>query len=651
MAWTTPTVEIAFVSAPVASAPTWVDVTDYVIGDIAIKQGRVAELDKPSVGTLAVTLNNRDRRFDPSHASGPYFGNLRQRKRIRVRIGSDVLFTGWVRGWPQTLDLMSGNATVQLQAVDSLGMLALSSLGQTPYIATQSVYAPDLYLRCDDEDLSLLIDSSGEDNHAVVTGALTQEPKVDEPPLPVGQTSAIAFDGGLTGGSFAYVIPPLYNGATLKRYQALSVWVRIAWLNDVPPVFAGGPLFGPRGFVMVSDSRPGSAFGKGQLIGFHGGTQLVYTDISGTILTWAPDLGDSLWHHLFVVVDRTANSARFYFDGSLFGTQATTGGRGLFETHYVATQYSMSQPGDRRYNQAPYPPGNASNLAFMQSDDATLWNDAAGALYAAAKGWQGDTEAQRVGRVLDAAGWPSALRTAGYSGSLQPIESELPSDALAYLLSLTRQDGSTVLGMRDGSVKFRNRYALLTEARSINVQAAFDDAGGATYRYVDLKPALDDEYVYNVITGKLRGGERTYTVRDAASVETYFARNLNLGEVRAVDDAEVVGFLGYLLRTYSTPRDRLRSITLNARTSQAIWDACIDLWLGDRITVSHTPLGVGSANSYDQWIESVEHHINVTELTWQATYGTSPARVTITEPFLLDGSAPSELDDTATLGP
>jgi hypothetical protein len=614
------------------------------MGDIAIKQGRSAEVDAPAAGTLQVTFNNSLRHFDPDHATGPFYGNLRQRKRIRVSVGGSVLFTGWVQGWPQTLNTMGGTSTVTVQAVDALGMLTLSPLGETPYIAMQMRYAPDLYLRCDDDRRDILLDTSGNDHHAVNNYPPSDLHKGGEAPLPTGQAETLQF----TTAAYAdYTIPPVYAGVTAKRYQAISAWVR----RGAEPASTGGGLFvpggtpaGPSSFIRVNDNRTvtaGREDVKGILLGItHNG--LPFTDYGFSYSNgWtAPNvLVDGLWHHVFLCLDTQAMFGMLWIDGISMGEQSMppASGTGFFSP-YVATSYSLTTPFTVRDLAYGVPAAGVSNVAFMQSDDSDLKYAAAPALYAAATGWKGDTESQRVAHVLDAIGWPDGLRTASYSGGPQPEESELPADALSYLVGMTRRDGSTVLGMKDGSVKFRNRNALTTESRSINTQAAFGDDSGFTYRYSDVLPALDDEYVVNVISAKRKGGSRTFTVRDKASIDTYFNRLLDLGELRAVDDVEVMGFLGWLLRTYSTPRNRLRILVVNGRTDAATLTKVTDLWIGDRISVSFTPLGIGAATVYDQWIEGVEHHIDMSALSWLTSYTTSPARVTITNPFIIGTS-------------
>lgn len=103
-----PVLEVSFAltTAPTAT-PSWTDVTAYV-QSIQIRRGRDNEFGPMGMGTCTLLLDNSDRRFDPSYAAGPYFGNLKPMRRMRVRAtwggtGYDV-FYGYVDGWPQTWD-------------------------------------------------------------------------------------------------------------------------------------------------------------------------------------------------------------------------------------------------------------------------------------------------------------------------------------------------------------------------------------------------------------------------------------------------------------------------------------------------------------------------------------------------------------------
>ncbi len=78
-------VEVDFDRGPYAfSGFVWTDVTSYVRA-INITRGRTDELSNFESGNASIVLDNRDRRFDPFHATGPYYGKLLPRRHIRVR--------------------------------------------------------------------------------------------------------------------------------------------------------------------------------------------------------------------------------------------------------------------------------------------------------------------------------------------------------------------------------------------------------------------------------------------------------------------------------------------------------------------------------------------------------------------------------------
>lgn len=140
-AFPTLTVEVAFTTAP-TSTPTWTDVTAYVLS-IKIRRGRDNEFGPMQMGTAEVVFDNSDRRFDPSYAAGPgpYYGNLKPMRRIRIRAtdayewrpGSwwytdRALFSGYVDGWPQSW--VDGIIpVVGVRACDGFKLLGLVELG------------------------------------------------------------------------------------------------------------------------------------------------------------------------------------------------------------------------------------------------------------------------------------------------------------------------------------------------------------------------------------------------------------------------------------------------------------------------------------------------------------------------------------------
>ncbi|HEY6020165.1 MAG TPA: hypothetical protein VIY48_09770, partial [Candidatus Paceibacterota bacterium] len=63
--------------------PVWVDITPYVI-DFQSKYGRQFELNRMETGEATFTLDNEDRRFDPTNTAGPYSPNLLPMKKFQA---------------------------------------------------------------------------------------------------------------------------------------------------------------------------------------------------------------------------------------------------------------------------------------------------------------------------------------------------------------------------------------------------------------------------------------------------------------------------------------------------------------------------------------------------------------------------------------
>jgi hypothetical protein len=99
---------------------TWVDISAYVYqrNDIQITDmGRPNESSQIQPGQLTLTLNNRDGRFSPENASGPYYPYIQLNTPFRIYVYGESLssvsyagyrFYGEVSEWPPTSD-QSGN--------------------------------------------------------------------------------------------------------------------------------------------------------------------------------------------------------------------------------------------------------------------------------------------------------------------------------------------------------------------------------------------------------------------------------------------------------------------------------------------------------------------------------------------------------------
>lgn len=97
------TVEIAFATLPLEPAPSWEDVSAYVL-EWWTSRGRNRALDRIEAGTAGLRLDNMDRRFDPTNTAGPYYPNVLPVRRLRISAvysaATYYIYDGYVDEWP-----------------------------------------------------------------------------------------------------------------------------------------------------------------------------------------------------------------------------------------------------------------------------------------------------------------------------------------------------------------------------------------------------------------------------------------------------------------------------------------------------------------------------------------------------------------------
>jgi len=119
MAYPTLEVAVAFGSPPTllggVTSYAFTDITSYV-RVVSIRRGKQHELDRYEAGTATLVLDNRDRRFDPDYAAGPYYDNVRVMAWIRIRATTDgggswkSVYTGLVESWEPHYEQGQGSA-------------------------------------------------------------------------------------------------------------------------------------------------------------------------------------------------------------------------------------------------------------------------------------------------------------------------------------------------------------------------------------------------------------------------------------------------------------------------------------------------------------------------------------------------------------
>lgn len=215
----------------------------------------------------------------------------------------------------------------------------------------------------------------------------------------------------------------------------------------------------------------------------------------------------------------------------------------------------------------------------------------------------------RIGRILDAIGWPAGERRidAGIHTVRAETPEELPDgtmrldlgDAKSYLQKIADAEGGRFFIGGDGYAVFQDRRHRVDD-ETIS-QASFTDAEDPTgIQYENTPIVFDTGNLYNDVTYKLDDGNVEHC-EDTPSVTRYRRRNLGMGgPLQRPGEAFAAASLELLRR--KSPLVRLPSITV--MPAGAEWETILPL-LGDlskRVTVRRAQFA-GTPIEIDCYVE------------------------------------------------
>lgn len=88
-------------------------------------------------GTATIILNNEDRRFDPTHATGAYYGELVPGRKVIVAANDTVIYTGYVEDFDVAYSI-SGRSVASVKCIDALGNLAHAESDEWESVGTSA---------------------------------------------------------------------------------------------------------------------------------------------------------------------------------------------------------------------------------------------------------------------------------------------------------------------------------------------------------------------------------------------------------------------------------------------------------------------------------------------------------------------------------
>lgn len=563
---------------PDDTTPSWVDVTEHVRG-FSTSRGRGSELELVEAGTATITLNNRERSFDPTADL-----SLRPMNRWRITAvldgGDEAIFTGYAESYDQQWPAVGVDAVTVVRCVDEFKVLALDALPATdpPRDTYQdlvlfdqpSAYFPLLTPTWGTAAVGNV--NVGFENQVITITSSTIGPILGQTPAGWAATSSIGY----------IVTAPLTFGDSLDATN-LDEFTLEAWISiDGTPASAETLFRGPLGIpsdtftwrVRLNTSRQVIVEAKNDAGTTH--------TVTGTTALTSAAIGFSMvWYH--VVGTITDGFLRLYINGAQEGSTAWTGDMEQIEGGGTDSLFIMGNEGTTiSSNSRSY-----DEVAFYKvglEAERVLAHYTAGV----ARGFDGDqAPGDRVEAVLDAAGSVADrdVQTGTRGIVATYMTGQPPLDELRRAEQAENVDAILFIA-KDGTVTFlADGYRDATPYDT--VQATFDD-DGTDLPYQDIDLDYSESFLFNEWNVTRVNGTTT-TASDAASITAFFKRSRAITDLPVVDPADQEAVADALLAKYKDPITRI--VGLELRATETIAEAVFPLDIGHRVRAIRTPPG------------------------------------------------------------
>lgn len=603
-------VEIAFDDGPLELSPTWTDITDKVRAG-TIRQGRDNELEQVSAGILTLTLDNRERTFDPFYAAGPYYGKLTTRKQIRVRAiyasAFETMFRGHITGWPLSPDV-STDMVCQIEAFDLLAYLATVQLPVDRFTREiEQIADVDTYWFPLGESGRFAVDKYryGAKTQGSDYTFTTETPVTGEAPSQWMVGSSNTFNG-----TYGAIGPPLRpDDDTLISFLVRTTTAGTS--GKINPI--------------VANAVPAS---NGWVIGVNDQGRLAMGQNSGSgvsSVAMSLPINDGNWHHVICrVTDHYPTSTQVYVsfmvDGYDFGGGALTTWTGTWSGMQLIGMAADTGMCDQYFT------GDLAHLVVAQYSVPTIVNlQTANYMFRYGR-LEGESYSTIAADIIDYAGVTDFYfdylvnETIPYPGGQKWNKS-----ALAALQDIVASLNGRLHVKGDGTIYLRSQVADFNDGDETS-WGTFSDTGNAgTIKFHDIASiVLSDEFLYNRVTITTADGVAV-TVDDTTSQTSYGIRSYQRDtSLLDLNDASTLALK--ILNQYADPVARFKEwkTGTNENDDPDAVDALLYLYLGNRVTVEIIPNNVGSRFSQQLYIEQVAHEF--TPEQWFVTYSGRPTQ-------------------------
>jgi concanavalin A-like lectin/glucanase superfamily protein len=611
-------VEVSFANP--GATPTWLDVT--AAGGVRrfrhaqSNRGRQRELQQFQAGDATVTLDNRDRRFDPSYTSSPHSPDVVPQRRLRLRAtyagATYDLWAGFVDSWNQNY-VAPREAAAVVAATDGFEGLAQIDL-PSPWYEVVRGAAPKLWLR--------LGDPSGNTTAADIGPTNFVATAVGSPTFGAAGLVAADDDTAMATDNTRQGVRIDNPAAAITGSGPFSVEF---WFT--PDIVTGGehPLVGQL------DLGATNGWAVEQLDNV---LLFVIRTASDTINEQADTtvLVAGTTYHVVAVYN---NGTYIYVNGVLDSGQQIMAGS--LTANPISVGYLESASAVAGFD------GTIDEVAIY---DRALSATEVAAHYDAGKvgttgAWGGDRTGVRIGRVLDAAAWPTSDREID-TGQTTLISTTGETTALAHAQDVANTEAGAFFITKGGNARFVERHAALKPPYSVSKATFGDGVGEIGYESIvyDQDTEIRNEIKVSRVDGVVQ-------VASDATSQTRYRRRVrsDLGLLHRTD-LESRDRAAFLLGRYKDPVQRISEMVVKPRRNPStMFPVVLGLELGDRVTVKRRPQNVGAAISQEVIVEGIEHDYDPDD--WTVRLRLSPANALAY--WILDDTTNSVLGSTTRL--
>lgn len=577
-------IEVAFTTDALAT-PVWEDITsDVRFWDVS--RGRSRELEPFQPGRATIVLSNLSRQYDAVYAAGLHFGDLRPMRRVRIRETFNgvtyPVFDGFVDRWQLDYPAVGKDATATLTATDAVKVFARTDLPPSVYQSEVAADDPQVWLRLDDEqtivDDTEIILNSGDNgfNATVPTGAGQQF---------FGAQGLIAQDPGTAVEFDERAIESMQiplNTTVLDGSWTVECWIR---LREAPT--ATNMIWAARGGGTNAVTLQINSVTK--KLG------LVYTNSAGSSFSAQPSTALNVGQRYHIVATHAADRIlRIFVDGAegAYDTQQTTSGTLSCDAFYAGSEGTFASLKGFLDEVAVYGDNVLSSTRITAHYDA------------GSHPWQGDGPDDRLGRILDLAEWPALLREIDAGAATFQSANLEGQTVLDHAQKVADTEFGLLFISRDGKVRFVDRAS--QAARTPGPTVYGDGAGEVGYR--SIRPDDGDEVIRNSATiSRYNGVAKTAT---GATIDEFGRFQYTLDGLLHDSDSYSSSYAQFIVDEYEEPRRRIVELTVGPPKdgSEALfYPAMLGPEIGDAISVTHTPQGLGDAFEQVCVVEGIMH--------------------------------------------